>query len=219
MIAVAGGAIGLLPVNFHPARIFMGDGGALFLGFMLASISIIGPVKRATVIAIVVPVLVLGLPIFDTAFAILRRLAGGRPIMEADKGHLHHRLMAAGMGQKRSVLTLYGISGIMGVTAVVFSRDLFAEAAALFLIAVVFLYIFLSDTTGAYTKTRGVNARRAERRARREDERRAQDESRADNRPEAGVQTQTQANIRPDAEKQRRADAENAPRNSEGGRG
>jgi UDP-GlcNAc:undecaprenyl-phosphate GlcNAc-1-phosphate transferase len=142
----------------------MGDGGALFLGFMLASISIIGPVKRATVIAIIIPVLVLGLPIFDMAFAILRRLLGGRPIMEADKGHLHHRLMAAGMGQKRSVLTLYGISGIMGVTAVVFSRDLFAEAAALFLIAVMFLYIFLSDTTGSYTKARGINAWRAERR-------------------------------------------------------
>jgi UDP-GlcNAc:undecaprenyl-phosphate GlcNAc-1-phosphate transferase len=163
MMAVAGGALGFLPFNFHPARIFMGDGGALFLGFMLASISIIGPVKSATVIAMIVPALVLGLPIFDTAFAILRRLAGGRPIMEADKGHLHHRLMAAGLGQKQSVLTLYGISGIMGVTAVVFSRDLFAEAVALLLIAVMFLYIFLSDTTGAYTKTRGVNARRAER--------------------------------------------------------
>ncbi|MDR2296471.1 MAG: undecaprenyl/decaprenyl-phosphate alpha-N-acetylglucosaminyl 1-phosphate transferase [Clostridiales Family XIII bacterium] len=165
MIAVAGGALGFLPFNFHPARIFMGDGGALFLGFMLASISVIGPVKRATLIATVVPALVLGLPILDTALAILRRLAGGRSIMEADKGHLHHRLMAAGMGQKQSVLTLYGISGIMGVTAVVFSRDLFAEALALLLIASVFLYIFLSDTTGAYTKTRGVNARRAERRA------------------------------------------------------
>jgi UDP-GlcNAc:undecaprenyl-phosphate GlcNAc-1-phosphate transferase len=171
-----------LPFNFHPARIFMGDGGALFLGFMLASISIIGPVKRATVIATIVPALVLGLPIFDTAFAILRRLALGRPIMEADKGHLHHRLMAAGMGQKQSVLTLYGISGIMGVTAVVFSRDLFAEAVALLLIAAVFLYILLSDTAGAYTKARGEGARRAERRATRSEERpdRAEDLAEAD---------------------------------------
>jgi UDP-GlcNAc:undecaprenyl-phosphate GlcNAc-1-phosphate transferase len=144
MIAVAGGALGFLPFNFHPARIFMGDGGSLFLGFMLASVSIIGPVKSATVIATIVPALVLGLPIFDTAFAILRRIAGGRPIMEADKGHLHHRLMAAGMGQKQAVLTLYGISGIMGVTAVVFSRDLLIEAGALFLIAVMFIYIFIT---------------------------------------------------------------------------
>jgi UDP-GlcNAc:undecaprenyl-phosphate GlcNAc-1-phosphate transferase len=144
LTAVAGGALGFLPFNFHPARIFMGDGGALFLGFTLASISIIGPVKSATVIATIVPALVLGLPIFDTAFAILRRLADGRPIMEADKGHLHHRLMAAGMGQRQSVLTLYGISGVMGVTAVMFSRGLTAEAVALFLIAVMFIYILLS---------------------------------------------------------------------------
>jgi UDP-GlcNAc:undecaprenyl-phosphate GlcNAc-1-phosphate transferase len=146
MMAVAGGALGFLPFNFHPARIFMGDGGALFLGFMLASISIIGPVKSATVIATIIPALVLGLPIFDTVFAILRRVAGGRPIMEADKGHLHHRLMAAGMGQRRSVLTLYGVSGVMGVSAVVFSRGLLAESAALFLIAAVFIYILISDS-------------------------------------------------------------------------
>jgi UDP-GlcNAc:undecaprenyl-phosphate GlcNAc-1-phosphate transferase len=166
MIAVAGGALGFLPFNFHPARIFMGDSGALFLGFMLGSVSIIGPVKSATVIAVIVPVLVLGLPIFDTCYAILRRLANGRPIMEADKGHLHHRLMAAGMGQKRSVLTLYGISGIMGVTAVVFSRDLLLEAAALLLIAIMFIYIFLSDATGSYMKPRGVNAARREKKER-----------------------------------------------------
>jgi UDP-GlcNAc:undecaprenyl-phosphate GlcNAc-1-phosphate transferase len=164
MTGVAGGALGFLPFNFHPARIFMGDGGALFLGFMLASISIIGPVKSATVIATIVPALVLGLPIFDTAFAILRRMVGGRPIMEADKGHLHHRLMAAGMGQRQSVLTLYGISGIMGATAVMFSRHLMTEATALFLIAVMFIYIFISDTSGTHTKARGVNARREERR-------------------------------------------------------
>jgi UDP-GlcNAc:undecaprenyl-phosphate GlcNAc-1-phosphate transferase len=176
MMAVAGGAICFLPFNFHPARIFMGDGGALFLGFMLASVSIIGPVKSATVISIIVPVLVLGLPIFDTTFAILRRLAGGRPIMEADKGHLHHRLMAAGLGQKHSVLTLYGISGVMGVAAVLFSRDLFAETSALLLIAIVFLYILMSDTTRGRAKTSG------EQRAR--EERLAEGEARTGSRPE-----------------------------------
>ncbi|MDR1135196.1 MAG: undecaprenyl/decaprenyl-phosphate alpha-N-acetylglucosaminyl 1-phosphate transferase [Clostridiales Family XIII bacterium] len=164
MAALAGGAIGFLPYNFHPAKIFMGDGGSLFLGFMLASVSIIGPVKSATVIAIIVPVLVLGVPIFDTGFAIMRRLLNGRPIMEADKGHLHHRLMAAGMGQKRSVLTLYGVSGIMGVTAVMFSRGLLAEAAALFVIAVLFIYIFLTDAASSTTKARGVNTEKEERR-------------------------------------------------------
>lgn len=145
MLAVAGGAAGFLPFNFHPAKIFMGDGGSLFLGFLLASVSIVGPVKGATVLATAVPVLVLGVPIFDTAFAILRRLANGRPIMEADKGHLHHRLMAAGLGQRRSVLILYGISGVMAVAAVLFSRDLFLESFGLFLIAANFIYIYITD--------------------------------------------------------------------------
>ncbi|MDR1571318.1 MAG: undecaprenyl/decaprenyl-phosphate alpha-N-acetylglucosaminyl 1-phosphate transferase [Clostridiales Family XIII bacterium] len=167
MVALTGGALGFLPYNFHPAKCFMGDSGALFLGFMLASVSIIGPVKSATVIATIIPVLVLGVPIFDTCFAILRRLASGSPIMEADKGHIHHRLMAAGMGQRRSVLTLYGVSGVMGVTAVLFSRDLFIEAAALFLISVMFIFILLTDAAGSIMKPRGINVALKERRERR----------------------------------------------------
>jgi UDP-GlcNAc:undecaprenyl-phosphate GlcNAc-1-phosphate transferase len=162
MAAVAGGALGFLPFNFHPARIFMGDSGSLFLGFMLASISIIGPVKGATVIAVIVPVLVLGVPIIDTCFAILRRLVNGRSIMEADRGHLHHRLMAAGMGQRRSVLTLYGVSGVMGVAAVLFSEARRIEAGALFVIALTFIYIFLTDATSSHVKLRGVNTAREE---------------------------------------------------------
>lgn len=162
MLAIGGAALGFIPFNFHPARIFMGDGGSLFLGFMLASISIIGPVKGATVLATVVPVLVLGVPIFDTAFAILRRLVNKRPIMEADKGHLHHRLMAAGLGQRRSVLTLYGISGVMGVAAILFSRDLFLESAGLFCIAATFIYIYLTDETSPFLKIRTAKVEKTE---------------------------------------------------------
>ncbi len=145
MLALAGGALGFLPYNFHPAKIFMGDGGSLFLGYMLAVLSIVGPVKGATVLAMIAPVLVLGVPIFDTGFAILRRIANKRPIMEADKGHLHHRLMAAGFGQRRTVLSLYGISGVMGLAAVLFSRDLFVEMGGLVAIAAMYIYIFLTD--------------------------------------------------------------------------
>ena len=163
MIAVVGGALGFLPYNFHPAKIFMGDSGALFLGFILASVSIIGPVKSATVIALIIPVLVLGVPIFDTCFAIIRRFLTGKPIMEGDRGHIHHRLMDAGMGQKRSVLTLYGISGIMGVCAVLFSQKMYVEAGALLLISITFLYILLSDATKSYYKRRGVNVEAVER--------------------------------------------------------
>jgi len=161
-IAIAGGALGFLKSNFHPAKIFMGDGGSLFLGYMLATMSIIGPVKGSTVIAMIGPVLVLGLPIFDTGFAILRRIVNHRPIMEADKGHLHHRLMAAGFGQRRTVLTLYGVSAIMGIASVLFSRDLYVEAMGLVATAAMYIYIFLTDANSGSLSLKGVNVARIE---------------------------------------------------------
>lgn len=144
-MALAGSCLGFLPFNFHPAKVFMGDGGALYLGFMIASISVMSPMKSATVIATILPIFVLALPIFDTAFAILRRMINRRPIMEADKGHLHHRVMAVGMGQKRTVLTLYCISGIMGVAAILISRDLFVDALLLIGVATTLVYVFMKD--------------------------------------------------------------------------
>jgi len=144
-MALAGSCLGFLPWNFHPAKIFMGDGGALYLGFMIAAISVMSPMKSATVIATILPIFVLALPILDTALAILRRLKNGRPIMEADKGHLHHLIMNVGMGQKRTVLTLYCISGIMGVAAILISRDLFIDALLLIVIATTLVYVFMKD--------------------------------------------------------------------------
>lgn len=169
MLAVAGGALGFLPFNFSPAKIFMGDGGSLFLGFTIAALSILGPVKGATIIAVIVPLLVMGLPIFDTAFAILRRVINKRPIMEADKGHLHHRLMESGLGQRRTVLMLYGISGIMGVGAVLISRDLKVEAIGLFLIALIYIYVFLTDATHNMPRIKAVNIAEEEKRLEREE--------------------------------------------------
>lgn len=145
MLALAGGCMGFLPFNFYPAKIFMGDGGSLFLGFMIAALSVVGPLKRSTMIAVVVPVIVLGIPIFDTFFAILRRMVNHRPIMEADKGHLHHRLMASGYGQRRAVLMIYGISAVMGMAAVLVSRELYKDALVLVGIATIYLYVFLTD--------------------------------------------------------------------------
>jgi UDP-GlcNAc:undecaprenyl-phosphate GlcNAc-1-phosphate transferase len=146
MLALAGAALGFLPFNFYPAKIFMGDGGSLYLGFMLAALSVLGTVKSATLVAVIIPVLVLGVPIFDTAFAIFRRFVNNKPIMEADKGHLHHRLMNLGYGQRRATLMLYGITGIMGVAAVTFSRELYVETAGLSAITLMYIYIFLTDT-------------------------------------------------------------------------
>ncbi len=133
-LAVAGSCIGFLPYNFNPAKIFMGDTGSLFLGFILASISVEGALKGPATLAIVVPVLALGLPIFDTTFAILRRICNGRPIMEADKGHLHHRLLSLGLCQKRAVLVLYLISSMLGVSAIFVLNQKYFDSAIMLII-------------------------------------------------------------------------------------
>lgn len=119
--AVAGACLGFLPFNFNPAKIFMGDTGALFLGYMLAVISIEGVMKSVATIAIIAPILILGVPIFDTTFAIFRRLLKGQSVATADKGHLHHRLINRGFSQKKAVLILYGISAVFGVLAILVS--------------------------------------------------------------------------------------------------
>ena len=143
LVAVAGGCIGFLPYNFSPAKTFMGDGGALYLGYMIAVLSVISPLKRATVVGALIPMLTLAVPIFDTAFAMLRRMLRHESIMKADKGHLHHHLMAAGFGQRRSVLIMYGIVGIMGEVAILISRELYKDAIPLFLIALLYLGIII----------------------------------------------------------------------------
>ena len=146
MLALAGGALGFLPYNFYPAKIFMGDGGSLYLGFMLSTLSVLGTVKSATFVSMIIPVLVLGVPIFDTVFAILRRFVNKKPIMGADRGHLHHRLMNLGYGQRRATLMLYGITAIMGIAAVLYSRGLYMETLGLSAITMMYLYIFLTDS-------------------------------------------------------------------------
>lgn len=120
--AIAGACLGFLPFNFNPAKIFMGDTGALFLGFMLAAITIEGVMKSVATIAIVAPILILSVPIFDTTFAIFRRLLNGQSISAADKGHLHHRLLNRGYSQRKSVLILYGMSASFGLIAILVSQ-------------------------------------------------------------------------------------------------
>ena len=142
-MAVAGGCLGFLPFNFSPAKTFMGDGGSLYLGYMIAVLSVISPLKQATVVGALIPMLTLAVPIFDTFLAMLRRTLKHESIMHADKGHLHHHLMAAGFGQRRSVLIMYGIVGIMGIVAVLISRELYIDAFFLGLIALLYLCIII----------------------------------------------------------------------------
>jgi len=136
-LTLAGAAIGFLPYNFNPAKIFMGDTGSLFLGFMLSVISIMGVLKSAAALSILVPVFAIGLPIFDTLMAIIRRSLSGKPIMQADKGHLHHKMLDKGLSQKQAVLTLYSISAVLGFSAVVLVEA--TLKVAIVLILVVFL--------------------------------------------------------------------------------
>lgn len=117
--ALAGSSAGFLRYNFSPARVFMGDTGSMFLGYVLAVISIQGALKGAAAVALTIPALAMGVPIFDTAFAILRRYKRGQKIYEADKDHIHHRLVAMGLSQKRAVLVIYGISAALGGVAIV----------------------------------------------------------------------------------------------------
>lgn len=134
MGALAGACLGFLPYNLNPAKIFMGDTGSTFLGFVLATVSVQGMFKLPTIITFVVPFLMLGLPIFDECFAVIRRLMRGQSPMHADRGHVHHRLIDMGFSQKQAVGILYVISAILGLSAVVLTAG-GAMKAMLFLLA------------------------------------------------------------------------------------
>lgn len=124
---LAAACFGFLPFNRNPARIFMGDTGALFLGYTLAIISVDGLFKLHTLISLLIPISIFALPLFDTLFAILRRLIHGKSPFSADRGHLHHRLVDMGFTQKETVGILYSVCGILGMVALTFTEVMFKE--------------------------------------------------------------------------------------------
>ncbi len=121
--ALAGSTLGFLPRNFHPAEIFMGDNGAMFLGYVLAVSSIIGVYKEYALLSVVISFLVLAFPIFDVSFAIIRRAINKKPIMMADRGHLHHKLYDMGFSERHTVAILYTITIVTGVLSIVIAFD------------------------------------------------------------------------------------------------
>jgi len=137
LAALVGACLGFLPYNLNPAKIFMGDTGALLLGFVLSTVSIIGLFKFYAVISFAVPFLVLGVPLFDTAFAFFRRIVHGRNPMKPDREHFHHRLIDQGFSQKQAVAILYTISAVLGLAAVVITTS--GEMRALIFIIAFFL--------------------------------------------------------------------------------
>ena len=140
--ALAGALVGFLPFNFSPAKTFIGDTGSNFMGFALAIISILGVAKTYTALVLIAPIIILGMPIFDTIFAIFRRIIKGKSlkaVFQPDKGHLHHKLMAKGYTQKQAVLIMYGITAILGMFAVILLESGIWKALsfALLIIAIV----------------------------------------------------------------------------------
>ena len=116
--ALAGATIGFLRYNFFPAKIFMGDSGSLFSGFILASLALWSNRKSTVAMTILVPVIIMGVPIFDTVFTVIRRLASGKHIFKADRGHIHHKLLDIVKDQRKAVLILYLITVVLGIIAI-----------------------------------------------------------------------------------------------------
>jgi len=137
--ALAGSTLGFLPFNFNPAKLFMGETGSAFLGFTLGVISIQGTLKSYAAISIAIPLLVLGLPLFDTLSSIIRRIGSGKPIMQADRGHLHHKLIDMGLSQRQSVVIMYTASGALGLCAIVLADR--GAISAIILLAALSVFI------------------------------------------------------------------------------
>lgn len=149
---LVGSCLGFLPYNVNPAKIFMGDTGAMFLGFTLSVISILGVFKTTAVISYWVPFLAFAVPLWDTTFAFVRRILHGKSPFSADRGHIHHKLIDMGFNQRQAVTTLYAISAIFGVAAVLFAikrplGSLFVIVSAVVILFVNWKFLTKSDVT------------------------------------------------------------------------
>lgn len=147
--ALLGACLGFLPFNFNPAKIFMGDTGSTFLGYILATMSIQGMFKYYAIVSYIIPFLLLGVPIFDICFAFLRRIAKGKSPMVADRSHMHHKLIDMGFSQKQAVAILYVLSGLLGLSAVVLASSSGIRAmiliAAIVVVAAVALKVIFNS--------------------------------------------------------------------------
>lgn len=142
MLTLVAAMIGFLPYNFNPASIFLGDTGALFIGFMISVFSLYG-LKNATFISLIIPVIILGVPITDTVYAILRRILNKKPIFQADKHHLHHRLMQMGLTHRQTVLVIYGIALIFSFISILFPFSNFWGSVLLIIATLIGLELFV----------------------------------------------------------------------------
>jgi UDP-GlcNAc:undecaprenyl-phosphate/decaprenyl-phosphate GlcNAc-1-phosphate transferase len=136
--------LGFLFYNFHPAKIFMGDTGALFLGYMISVLALLG-FKNITVVSLIIPVIILGVPISDTFFAIIRRFVNKQPLSAPDKSHLHHCLLRLGYSHRQTVLIIYAIAAIFGLAAIIFSQATLWGSMILITVLLVAIEIFVES--------------------------------------------------------------------------
>jgi UDP-GlcNAc:undecaprenyl-phosphate/decaprenyl-phosphate GlcNAc-1-phosphate transferase len=139
-VALAGATLGFLRFNFHPASIFLGDSGSLFIGFMLAALALAGSQKAPTMVAVSIPILSLGLPILDVTLAVARRFLAGKPLFGADRFHIHHKLLKRGLSQQEAVLILYAVSAAFGFLSLILLQG---RAMIAFVLAIAGVGIFL----------------------------------------------------------------------------
>jgi UDP-GlcNAc:undecaprenyl-phosphate/decaprenyl-phosphate GlcNAc-1-phosphate transferase len=141
-LLLAVSSLGFLLYNFHPAKIFMGDTGALFLGFMISVLSLLG-FKGVTFVSLIIPVIILGVPISDTLFAIVRRLVNKQPLSAPDKSHLHHCLLKLGYTHRQTVLLIYAMSAVFGLAAFIFSQATLWGSTVILLAILVAIELFV----------------------------------------------------------------------------
>ena len=146
-LTLAGALMGFLIFNFPPARVFMGDSGSMFLGYIIGGLSIYGLLKTATVLGLVFPLLIMGMPVTDLTFAIIRRKLRGQSMVTADRGHLHHRLLDAGLTTRQAVLLMYGISACFGLAAVLGAKGQWIIALVVLILVFAFLVVILMRRT------------------------------------------------------------------------
>ena len=144
IFCLAAALIGFLPHNFHPAKIFLGDTGALFIGFMIAVLSLKG-LKNVTFVTLLIPVIILGVPITDTVYAILRRILNKKPISQADKHHLHHRLMQLGLSHRQTVLVIYGLALVFSLISLLYPLSTLWGSVALTVAVLFGLELFVES--------------------------------------------------------------------------
>lgn len=145
-ILLIGSILGFLVYNFYPAKIFMGDTGSLFLGYMISIISIFGFTKSATILSLIIPIIILAIPIIDTFFAIIRRIVHGKPLTAPDKYHLHHCLIRLGFTHRQSVVLIYLLSALFSMAAIIFTRSTIWGASVLIFVLLLIVELIVEVT-------------------------------------------------------------------------